>query len=259
MQINPGTTYASLWTRFRQSVQDYQGTCAAVVAEEAVAFSLEEEFMRAFDARARPLRTILQETAERIARSLRRMAQERFAPPGGHLKIDEPTVDAESFDPQALWVEFEHTYGGARGQEVGYRQAATDLVRAFGLHSGTAVARKAGYVPLSIKVYVDRRGKEWGCTRLDPESGQDVQTLLRALGAFARWGGTDHLAARLSSYGLSLEHHRHRFEPRNRIPLGPDLAVVTYLTRFECQFSPPLAERLQVFLGVYRSDTSLAP
>jgi hypothetical protein len=42
-----------------------------------------------------------------------------------------------------------------------------------------------------------------------------------------------------------------RVQSRERIPLCDGLYVVTYHTRFEFVMAPALAEKLQIFIGLY--------
>ncbi|NCA72003.1 MAG: hypothetical protein EOM91_18375 [Sphingobacteriia bacterium] len=49
-----------------------------------------------------------------------------------------------------------------------------------------------------------------------------------------------------------------RVQSRERIPLCDALYVVTYNTRFEFVMAPALAEKLQIFIGLYALNADIA-
>lgn len=198
-------------------------------------------------------------TGKRIFSALFREAEQAFAPPGGTLQIDtynyldwqEPLKQYEwsKFSPSGLWAVLEEDFGGNKGVEIGYRQTAHELIRAFSLNHDDSIERKSGYVILRIRVWMDDFDKKWSKrNRLNYSCAETVNKAITTLSAFADWAGDEELASVCYRLRWSTQQD---INSRQKIIVSGNLMVVTFLEYFEFRFTQPLAEKLQIFLGRY--------
>lgn len=210
----------------------------------------------------------IREVAVHIRNRLILQASTEFAPPGSRLDISSEGLnaqrmievrghDAASFDPLALWEELEEIYGGERGAEEAYRQAASTLLRIFGLERKNPVTQ-AGMVVIDIPVSVDEFSrKHMGRNRLSSYSTEAVAEGGLALQAFLNWAGQPLAGTALAQWSLDWGRGDRELESRKRVDFGP-LQVVTFQRRFQYRFSLELARALQNFLARYARRRSAA-
>lgn len=190
-----------------------------------------------------------------------RRAERAFAPPGGRVSIDFYDVETAlhlgsrddylRFDPVKAWAHLENTYGGIKGSEMAYRQAAAPIISGFSIKADQPLEIIGGEAVLSRSVYIDSLDKKFSHKiRLSYSCSQSLYELCKALSVFARWASDDLLAGRLESFGRHHESHSVQVISRERFPLG-GISVVTFQTRFEFRFSPEMTEKLQEFLSLY--------
>ena len=260
--------YEDLWTRFLLAVHTFSATVCGIREEDHASTPDGEICLGAFTAyEPHKADDQIQSAATKMVQGLVRAAEREFAPEGGTLDIDpavyvkrfeEPIIkgrrrnepkDWTPFSPLKVWEALEADYGGSKGVEAGYRQAADTLIRFFGICQNEAVTRRAGRVLLSHRVYMDSifGGLHYNVAR-------DIHAAVSAFGAFAEWAGIPDLGltARLvSDVHGGRTGARAEVTSRAKYTEGPSLEVVTYLTRFEYRFSTAAAEKLHVFVATY--------
>ena len=286
---DPGTVYAELWSRYREATAAFAAAMEGIREGESEASEVEHDYERAFapnSSRHRNSEMSLRDAARAIVARLVRIAAARFTPPGV-AKLDisqadyierfviegpdrfERGADAEpqAFDPRAVWAALEEAFGGAKGVEKSYRAAAATLVDAFDLRSGVEVKRRRDSVVLTMQVYLDDFERKHGKNVLCTSSRERLMDLQSAMMTFATWtedagglqGGMGILAALFGRMSVhSGRGQCGRVQSRERIPLCDALYVVTYNTRFEFVMAPALAEKLQIFIGLYALSADIA-
>jgi hypothetical protein len=279
---DPGTVYAELWSRYREATAAFAAAMEGIREDESEARPIEYDYERAFapnSSRHRNSEMSLRDAARAIVARLVRIAAARFTPPGvAKLDINqadyierfviegpdrfERGADAEplAFDPRAIWAALEDAFGGERGVEQSYRAAAATLVESFDLRAGVEVKQRRDGVVLPMRVYLDDFDRKHGKNVLCSSSRQNLTDMQSAMRTFATWAedagglhGGMGLLGRLFGW-----MHNARVISRERIPLCDALYVVTYNTRFEFVMAPALAEKLQIFIGLYSGTNDTA-
>lgn len=205
----------------------------------------------------------LREAKERVFTNLVHIAEERFAPPGGSLEIDQYDLkeklclskgDAD-IDPVAIWNYLEATYGRGNGIEEGYRQGATEIVRRFRIEKNKEIERKSGYTVLSLEyICIDGIDKKYnGKNKLSYNSREEVSAVCRQLATFATWAGYASLSLALIEQAHKWGSYNNELVSRERFTLGdgPQVVLITYFNRFEFRFRDDVAEQLQMFIATY--------
>ena len=279
---DPGTVYAELWSRYREASASFAAAMAAIREGEHEARPIESDYEHAFNRSGRHRSDdamSLADAARAILRRLVRIAAARFSAPGAaNLDIDEADyirrfviepdtrhgqdADAEplAFDPRAIWAALEDAFGGERGVEQSYRAAAATLIESFDLRAGVEVKQRRDGVVLPMRVYLDDFDRKHGKNVLCSSSRQNLTDMQSAMRTFATWAedagglhGGMGLLGRLFGW-----MHNARVISRERIPLCDALYVVTYNTRFEFVMAQALAEKLQIFIGLYSGTNDTA-
>ena len=270
---DPGTVYAELWSRYREATAAFAAAMEGIREDESEARPIESDYEHAFSSSGRHSNggVSLADAASAIVRRLVRIAATRFTAPGGAaLDIDqddyirrfvvEPDTrhrrggDAASltFDPGAVWTALEEAFGAEKGVEKSYRAAAATLVVSFDLRSGVEVKQRRDGVVLPMRIFLDDFDRKYGKNVPSFYCRERLANMQRAMMTFATWAeDTSGLHAGMHVLGALFGSVHARVQSRERIPLCDGLYVVTYHTRFEFVMAPALAEKLQIFIGLY--------
>jgi len=254
-----GEQFAALWGEYLAACRAHTQALAALREKECSILPGEYYVLAInIDDHAQEIRKAAKDTVGRLVDH----AARQFAPAGARLEIDTTEIqekfdfgkNPEQLDLAAVWAHLGATYGGTKGEDEAYRQAATALVRAFGLERSPEIKRKAGFVVLDLRVWPDSFDKKLNnVTRLSYGCVERVMDVHRTLGTFARWAGRDQAAHDLNA-GARRWWDNKAITSRERIGFGDkgaDVELVTYSTRFEFRISNALAAQLQVFIGTY--------
>jgi hypothetical protein len=277
---DPGSAYAVLWREHLRACDAFRAAMAALRAGELAAQLVDEHYEHVFaaDTGSRVSRRGQHdplEVASSMVWRLVAIAARTFSGPGGAaLKIDamrtyhrfvcasgcEEAFDPAAFDPAAVWAALAEEYGGHNGVEHGYRQSAETFSHLFDLNKGKAVTRRRAGVVLVLKVDLDDFDSRHGRKRLAHNSREAIDMLATAIPVFASWVGEDdalvvgvqRLAQRFGRQASAGRwNETGMVVSRERIDVCEGLSLVTYGTRFEFVMAPALAEKLQLFLGLY--------
>jgi hypothetical protein len=266
----PGELYAALWRDYWQACEHFDATLQACAATLPTTGALVRRFSGPDTARQAEQARI--DVAADITRDLAQIAAERFSGEGcAPLKIDVEELLADVvhgparqrrrtgalevgfFDAAAVWARLCREFGGTVGLERGYRESAMQIRTSFGLHPGTNVECRRSGVVLSLPVWVDSISKRSERKKLTFQSTERLLETLPALRTFAAWADDDGTLGE-GLHGLA-EHFgwggKRDLSSREKIALGGSVCVVTYQTRFEFVMAPALAEKLQLFLGLF--------
>lgn len=256
------TEFSKLWEEYKQLMAQQDQALVSLRSRENDLIPC-EHYSLAIGRDEYHHRRDVEKTASRIFSRMISYAEEKFAPSGGKLSINGGEVKmalcldddpVERFDIEALWNHLEQNYGGTRGEEIAYSQAAVKLVREFSLNQKNKVETKGGKVILNLGVYLDGFDHKYnGATNLSYNSQENVCKTLLALAAFASWAELYELEGALHGHANSWWRNKH-IDSRSRHVISGDMALVTYNTRFEFQFTPTLAEEFQIFIGTFAAD-----
>lgn len=274
---DPGELYAALWKDYWHACEGFaaemgtlQGRESALMLPAAGAGAFSRVFSGPDAARHAEQARI--DVAAEITRELARIASERFCGTGCaplRINVDELLADVVQgpawrgrragplavffFDPAEVWAGLCREFGGTVGIERGYREAATQIRQSFCLESGKDVERRRSGVVLSMRVWVESSGMRPGQKKLTYQSTERVLETLPALRTFAAWADDD---GGLGEGLHRLDEHfgwagTRSLSSRKKVVLCESLYVVTYQTRLEFVMAPALAEKLQLFLGLF--------
>lgn len=253
------TGFSRLWEEYKQLMAQQDQALVSLRSRENDLLPC-EHYSLAIGRDEYHHRRDVEKTASRIFSRMISYAEEKFAPSGGNLSIDGGEVKmalgldddpVENLDIEALWNHLEQNYGGTRGEEIAYSQAAAKLVREFSLSQKNNVETKAGKIILNLGVYLDGLDRKWnGASNLSYNSQEGVCKTLLALASFASWAGLGELEGALNGQASSWWRNK-RIDSRRRYVISGDMALVTYHNRFEFQFTPTLAEQFQIFIGTF--------
>jgi hypothetical protein len=187
--------------------------------------------------------------AESAITNMVRLAQNRFAPPGIALEINQhdalkavgmdrwreeydrinrrsdstviPPVDLDK-----LWAHLEATYGGDAGIELSHRQNGQTIIR--------------------VKEYGSNSG------RYEPHYSyrECLLKLFKALASAFEWAEMDQLSIELAPARHQICDYDFSYKPRERVTFT-GLEVVFFKEKFEFKFSHQAAEKLMLYLGTY--------
>lgn len=258
---NIGQHYADLLNTFTAVCAEHAARLDALRAMEMEIAGTDKWMLCiAEDDHQKELRT----AKERVFSNLISIAEKRFAPPGGHLKIDRYDLEEKlslrtretDIDPLAIWTYLEATYGAGHGVEEGYRQIAAEIVYKFRLNKNNHIERKGGYTVLNLEyIYIDSIDKKYsGKNKLAYNCSEGVSTVFQHLAAFATWAGYASLSSDLMGQAHKwCRSHSSELVSRERFTLGDGAQVVliTYLNRFEFRLRDDVAEQLQIFIATY--------
>ncbi len=207
-------------------------------------------------------RSLLGENAAALVISLVGHAERTFAPPGcARLSIAYgPLIQRfldrehpETFDPGAVWDDLAQTYSGHKGADLAYHRAAREIARTLDLRPGRPVKRRGNAVVVERSVWTER--ENYNRHQLSYGSREELHALLGHLQTFAGWAEADAVVSGLRVLA-QLWSHTYQVRSRERLPVSPELHVVTYFRTFEFVFAAPLAERLQMFLSLFGQEVA---
>lgn len=250
----PGfTTY---WKQYLAAVRRAEDAVGAILDSSRLLFGRDYSVGEKFDGWQ-----LLRKTRSEITDAVIRLAETKFAPPGGSLSIDRYTAielledetwaraeDAD-FDPDRLWLVLEKTYGGDAGVELGRKQLATEIVKHFGLGRKPPV-RKANRLELACSIYTE--GKYGGGVELSFTTSNWVQELHRAMSAFCRWADDHQTAARIEARATQLWRDR-TVVSRQRFNFG-GIGYVTFNTSMTWEIYGELGDQFQAFVATYGQE-----
>lgn len=258
----------TIGSRFEKLFEDYKAALEAWTSDLARLSSVENVILpgESYWLAIKPPQIFeatkeLREVATQMLRRIVGQAEAEFAPPGHKLTIktdDMPEhlhVDRDEpgrFSPAAVWEYLEKTYSGSAGRELGWKQAAEDVIRAFCMRRSNTVEKKGAFVVLNDSVYVDDFDKKYGRIRLSYSSVESVMACCKALAGFATWAERVDLSHDLMAFAEHCNDRDSRVESRKQYPLGSgDIVVVTFQTNFEYRIREDLAAQLNLFIGTY--------
>lgn len=168
---------------------------------------------------------------------------------------DVPFKDSKlaKFHPSHVWAALEADFGGNKGEEQGFQQAAQQIIGGFRIHEGDTMPFKAGCYQLNISMYLDSIDKKWGRNRYSYSCKEGLGTLANGLEVFMRWADNSHGGMRVRQELFQVARYHDDVEPRKKYICDDELMFITYQNRIEVRFSKALGEKLQVFLGLYGS------
>ena len=134
------------------------------------------------------------------------------------------------------------------------------LIVSFNLRSGVEVKRRRDGVVLAMGIDLDDFERKYGKNVLGRYSMECLGNMRSAMTTFATWAeDTSGLHGAMNILSALFGSTRNgRVQSRERIPLCDALYVVTYNTRFEFVMAPALAEKLQIFIGLYALNADIA-
>lgn len=274
-QINgqPTAVLPTLADKFAAVWKEYQSSVDRWATQRFQLSSLEQDVLHCEDymAAIQPLskhdvQELKSTVASRIRERIKRYAEERFAPAGGSLTIDNSDIEDRfpthrehciDFDPVAFWSYLENKYGGNAGEELAWRQAAQAIYSAFNLQYSKGVETKGGYAILRRHVWIDDINKKYhNRNTLSYGCQQSVRDCCHALAGFATWAERDglvhdlnHLQRLFCGYGFDIQS-RKKYECGDK----GEVVVVTFTKCFEYRLREDVAAQLNLFLGTYMSN-----
>lgn len=196
------------------------------------------------------------ELRQKLETWLIREAARAFAPPGAQLEIDErrfiETEDSYNspelrLDAKGLWEKLGREYGGDRGSEKAYAQAARKLEREL-VSERRQPERRGPCTVFSLYLYTE--AKYGGGRELSYSSKETIAQTLRALAAFGAWAGDGGLRLGVERVVHELWMNR-TMRSRQRLPLSRGVDLVLFNSKAELLVSHDIAEKLQVFIQVH--------
>lgn len=258
---NPGLVYSQLWARYVGVMQAMKAALTEMQDRERTDLDIAERYAGCFESCEHTYQRRLADKAESIVKVLTRIAAQRFAPEGGHAIeirkdyregfIDEDSI--ESFEPVLVWAQMEKDLGGANGVELGYRQAAEKLVRAFHIRKGMELKTIKDRVVLDYTLYHYEKHYDQRTT-LGLSGGEDsMHACLTALKTVVMWAGLDP-CGKFEWLAREWGYSGKGFVSRGSVAVSDDVEVITFLSRFEFRFSQALASKLQEFISLYGAE-----
>lgn len=212
--------------------------------------------------------------------NLIRIAQQRFAPAGVMLEINQYDVleavgmnrwsedyhrpsrrggrsEAESesappVDLDKLWNYLEKTYGGDAGIETAHRQNAKFIIQELRLDGESEMKRTASSVSCFRTIYATKKdfGADAGRYDFGYSSRDWVVQLFKGLACAFEWAEMDQLSIEFAPARHEICNFGFSFKPRDRISFT-GLDIVFFKEKMELKFSHTAAEKLMLYLGTY--------
>lgn len=251
LQVASGPGFTAFWRDYQQAVRDGHRLVQETLDRSVPLFERRRPVGEAFD----DAEHMIVKTARHVRAALIELAQKRFAPPSGVLRIGTDDIEAdcpdawgeEGFDPDVIWAALERRYGGQAGVDLAYEQVATQLVSQFGLVRHPPL-RRANRLQLEARVYCERRFS--GGNRLSYNSEETARKLLAALATFCTWAGDSVSAAALATPGKAWSDACEDLVSRHRVSFGPSVSIVTFLEKLQVDLWGDLGEtKFQAFIG----------
>lgn len=222
------------------------------------------------------------ERADEVIRDLIRMAERRFAPPGGSLSIERADHDAlatlagrrfkvaprfygrepedndqreqltKNFRPGQVWDYLEKTFGGNGGREAGYRQLATRLRSLLDLDHQQPKTIGRG-VLIEVRIWSEKSYRGDGTHEISYTDREKVQKICNAFVALGAWCGRSDMGGALGAMVSKFSYGRHTIEPREKFTCD-DMVVTIFLKKLEVCLTTAAAADLQRFIAQYGSE-----
>jgi len=253
--------YATIFAAYRQGESELDRALEAVCREHvsAIPDTMGRCFLN-FGTRRHECAERVYEQAASMVRRLCLQASEQFAPGDAPLTIEHEGYLARflgdgrpsagglvDFDANEVWRALEAEFGGSRGVEQGYREAAEQLISSFWILPDTEIKYRGRFPVLRLGVYPERDFRDPKVRRIG-SCYRRVNAVLEALGVFARWEGRD------EDFVLSGWGWHDPVWSRRTSGVMPGLEYRTFYEHFDFLFTPELFERFQVFIGTYGAD-----
>jgi len=266
--LSIGRYYQEVWERFLDVAEQSEKLISGFVKEEMEKFDCEDYST----VMSRSVSFEREEVMSRIVNRLVGEAEKVFSPRGGRLEINCETYKYgargavygcernrrekpswREFRPADLWEELEKKYGGDKGAEAGYRQAAKGIASAFDIKEGMNTEIRSGKTVLSMRVYSEKYfASRTGGSHLSYGTRDEIVKLMGHLESFASWAGLDGLSGcTMGRWGWDMFGSHKEIISRERFRFGEHMELVTFNKKFEFHFSPEAAEQLQMFLGTF--------
>lgn len=246
-----GPGFTAFWREYQQAIEEGHRRVQETLNRSLTLFNRGRPVGEAFD---NPDHLIVK-TARHVRAALIELAQKRFAPPSGVLRIDTDDIEAdcpaawgeEGFDPDVIWAALERRYGGQAGLDLAYEQVAAHLVSQFGLVRHPPV-RRANRLQLEARVYCERQYS--GGNKLSYNSQDTARKLLSALATFCTWAGDSESAAALATPGRAWTDACDNLVSRHRVAISARVSIVTFLEKLQVDLWGDLGEtKFQAFIG----------
>lgn len=248
--------YAVLLPQFCQLVDDFLRSLQGLRAQEQEV--TQQEDCQVALALECPLDAdkVVRHVVGHIGMKILHCAEETFALPGSR-RLNIPYGEyaqqwgtaPRAFDPQALWATLQKEYGGERGRESGYEEAAVTIIKTFRLRTGGSLPSRSGGLALSIDLYPKKDFH--GGRHIPVDTVDELTELGHALNVFLAWAQQPIDATYTERWDFS-----RTLQSRERKCLVPGvLECITYRKRLEYRFAGELVEPLQGFLSQYGLDS----
>lgn len=261
-----GQRFELLLTKYEAGYRAWVEMLGEMSAEELRIIPCESYMQAIRTPDASDTETNINKVARDIKERMIRYAEKKFAPPGQSLNIDRMELpdqfhierrDERRFAPSAFWKYLEKQYGGSAGEDLAWKQAAEEVVKAFNLCRSDKVETKGGYVILRDSIIIDSTDKKF-FNKIKPcyHSQESIRECCRALGRFAAWAGLYEVEKDLEEVASHFCFHHYQIESRKQFKCGNgEIVVVTFQTNFEYRLSLDTASQLQLFIGTYAPNS----
>lgn len=155
------------------------------------------------------------------------------------------------FHPSHVWAALEADFGGDKGEELGFRQAAQKIIQGFFIREGDSMQFKAGCYQLDRSMYLDSHDKKWGKNNYSYSCKDALRPIAVGLEVFMRWAENYQGGLRVLQEVSHLCNYSEHVVSREKHVCDGDLMFITFHNRIEFRFSKTLGEKLQMFLGLY--------
>lgn len=256
--------YSELWFAIKAEFLRHESAIKELQAQEHEAFPDRESYnMITRYGHNYDIEGKLREKARDLFQSVIWAAEKEFAGDAGRLQIDAFKLrekhlreDRDShekreylqFDPVALWRDLEAEYGGDKGAELGWKQAASDLIKAFSLRDGMQVKTVGASVVLEQNTWLDSWNGSYSYNCME-EMGRVTKALL----AFAGWAGDHELqhVIRFSRDLKSLNDFHRKVTSREKFVIGKGLEAITFKNKIEWRFGGEMGAKFQAFISTF--------
>lgn len=262
--------YNNLWESVKEEMIRHAGAIARFRGNEMdiLAFTEREDYLHSslygykFD-----LHKSLREVASSIVNGLVKIAAEQWSG-SSRLSIDyskyrELFLENErhdvafqdsklaKFHPSHVWSTLEADFGGDKGEEQGFKQAAQNIIEGFRLREGDSMQFKAGCYQLERSMYLDSFDKKWGKNNYSYSCKDSLRPIGVGLEVFMRWAEKASGATHVLQHIHYLCSYHEQVVSREKFICDGELMFITYHNRIEFRLSKALGEKLQMFLGLY--------
>lgn len=157
------------------------------------------------------------------------------------------------FNAHVFWKELESRYGGSKGAENAYRQAAGMLISEFRIKPEAGIQRRRDGIVLNLGIRAEH-SKYSNRYRIDGDDERQIKRAASALKSLASWAGMPVLEQGMSAF-VNVWVGRDQVNSRESFVYGDggtgQLKITTYYNRFEFVFDARASEKLQLFLGEF--------